>query len=80
VLRIAEPRCHVSPSRGDDAIISRRFTPDRARSGGSGTISLPETSGGERNWDCRYTWMRDTTLTLQARHYLNLDWEAWRMC
>jgi GH15 family glucan-1,4-alpha-glucosidase len=40
------------------------------------TTSLPETPGGERNWDYRYTWMRDTTFTLQALHYLRLDWEA----
>jgi GH15 family glucan-1,4-alpha-glucosidase len=40
------------------------------------TTSLPETPGGERNWDYRYTWVRDTTFTLQALHYLNLDWEA----
>ena len=40
------------------------------------TTSLPETPGGERNWDYRYTWMRDSTFTLQALHYLDLDWEA----
>ena len=40
------------------------------------TTSLPETPGGERNWDYRYTWMRDTTFTLQALHWLNLDQEA----
>jgi GH15 family glucan-1,4-alpha-glucosidase len=40
------------------------------------TTSLPETPGGERNWDYRYCWMRDTTFTLQALHFLNLDWEA----
>ena len=40
------------------------------------TTSLPETPGGERNWDYRYTWIRDTTFTLQALHLLNLDWEA----
>jgi GH15 family glucan-1,4-alpha-glucosidase len=40
------------------------------------TTSLPETPGGERNWDYRYTWMRDSTFTLQALHYLGLDWEA----
>jgi GH15 family glucan-1,4-alpha-glucosidase len=40
------------------------------------TTSLPETPGGERNWDYRYAWMRDSTFTLQALHWLNLNWEA----
>ena len=40
------------------------------------TTSLPETSGGERNWDYRYTWIRDSTFLLRALHYLFLDWEA----
>ena len=40
------------------------------------TTSLPETPGGARNWDYRYTWMRDATFMLQALHWLNLDWEA----
>jgi alpha,alpha-trehalase len=40
------------------------------------TTSLPETPGGERNWDYRFTWIRDSTFTLQALHYLDLDWEA----
>jgi alpha,alpha-trehalase len=40
------------------------------------TSSLPETPGGERNWDYRYTWIRDATFTLQALHFLDLDYEA----
>ncbi|HUA48243.1 MAG TPA: glycoside hydrolase family 15 protein [Solirubrobacteraceae bacterium] len=40
------------------------------------TTSLPETPGGERNWDYRYTWMRDATFTLEALHVLALDEEA----
>ncbi len=40
------------------------------------TTSLPETPGGERNWDYRYSWLRDSTFTLQALHFLNLGGEA----
>jgi GH15 family glucan-1,4-alpha-glucosidase len=40
------------------------------------TTSLPETPGGERNWDYRYTWVRDSTFALWALYTLGLDREA----
>ena len=40
------------------------------------TTSLPENFGGTRNWDYRYTWIRDTAFTLRALHSLGFDTEA----
>ncbi len=45
------------------------------------TTSLPERIGGERNWDYRYCWLRDATLTLLA--FINAGYleeaRAWRV-
>src|SRR3990170_3882933 len=40
------------------------------------TTSLPETLGGERNYDYRYTWIRDATFALWGLYSLGFDWEA----
>ena len=40
------------------------------------TTSLPETPGGERNWDYRYSWIRDSTFMLWGLYSLGFDWEA----
>jgi GH15 family glucan-1,4-alpha-glucosidase len=44
------------------------------------TTSLPEALGGVRNWDYRYCWLRDATLTLLALVRAGYDGEAraWR--
>ena len=40
------------------------------------TCSLPETLGGSRNWDYRYTWMRDAAFTVYAFMRVGLTYEA----
>ena len=42
----------------------------------AGTTSLPETPGGDRNWDYRYSWIRDSTFMLWALYTLGFDEEA----
>jgi GH15 family glucan-1,4-alpha-glucosidase len=41
------------------------------------TTSLPETPGGARNWDYRYTWVRDSAFMLRALLRLGFEWEAY---
>jgi GH15 family glucan-1,4-alpha-glucosidase len=40
------------------------------------TTSLPETPGGDRNYDYRFTWIRDATFALWGMYSLGFDWEA----
>ena len=40
------------------------------------TMGLPEQVGGERNWDYRFTWIRDASLSVQALLGLGLNEEA----
>jgi GH15 family glucan-1,4-alpha-glucosidase len=42
----------------------------------SPTMGLPERIGGERNWDYRYTWLRDAALALYALIYVGFEDEA----
>jgi alpha,alpha-trehalase len=40
------------------------------------TTSLPETPKGERNWDYRYSWIRDATFALWGLFTLGFEWDA----
>ncbi len=40
------------------------------------TTSLPERVGGEKNWDYRFTWVRDAALTIDAFALLRMDEEV----
>ncbi len=40
------------------------------------STSLPETIGGARNYDYRYSWIRDATFALWGMYSLGYDWEA----
>ena len=42
----------------------------------AGSTSLPETPGGNRNYDYRFTWIRDATFALWGMFSLGFDWEA----
>jgi len=42
----------------------------------AGTTSLPEAPGSDRNYDYRFTWIRDATFALWGMYSLGFDWEA----
>jgi GH15 family glucan-1,4-alpha-glucosidase len=82
-------RCTVSGEYRDAVVrslLTLRALED-AETGGiaaAATTSLPEQIGGQRNWDYRYCWLRDSTFTLYALlesgyHYEARAWRDWLM-
>ncbi len=78
-------RCsHDGPYR--EAVVRSLLTLRLLTHGGTGgivaapTTSLPEDFGGERNWDYRFCWLRDASLTLEALLQSGYEREArlWR--
>jgi len=64
-------RCtYAGPYRDEvlRSLITLRLLTDSKRGGivAAATTSLPEDFGGERNWDYRYTWLRDASMTVRA--------------
>ncbi len=59
VMKYSAVEIKTLPAAANDAIIAA-------------TCSLPEAIGGERNWDYRYSWIRDSAFTLYALLRLGL--------
>lgn len=76
--------CHDGPYRAEvirSLLVLRALTHDQT--GGivaAATTSLPESFGGERNWDYRYVWLRDASLTLSVllAHGISDEVDHWR--
>ena len=79
---LARPRRLPRPPVADPPAAQRAHAegpdlrPDRARWSPPPRRRCPRRRGGERNWDYRYTWIRDATFTLWGLYTLGFDWEA----
>ena len=75
---------HVGPHRAEvvrSLLVLRALThEDTGGIVAAATTSLPEDFGGVRNWDYRYVWLRDASLTLEAllEHGFVAEAHEWR--
>ena len=75
---------HVGPHRAEvvrSLLVLRALThEDTGGIVAAATTSLPEDFGGVRNWDYRYVWLRDASLTLEALldHGFVVEAQEWR--
>jgi GH15 family glucan-1,4-alpha-glucosidase len=65
---IEEPWHYLAVRSG--LVLKLLSNPDTGAIAAAATTSLPEKLGGRRNWDYRYAWVRDTSLTDQALFHL----------
>jgi GH15 family glucan-1,4-alpha-glucosidase len=75
--------CHIQhPGQPDEqtlrsAIILKSLSFERTGAiVAAPTTSLPEVAGGQRNWDYRFSWVRDSVFTVHALHELGCEREA----
>lgn len=71
---IGNPWHHLAVRSG--LVLKLLSNPDNGAIAAAATTSLPEKIGGVRNWDYRYSWIRDASLTNQALFHLGHADEA----
>jgi len=78
--RSQEPSAYDREVRRSLLILRALTNEDTGGIVAAATTSLPESFGGSRNWDYRYVWLRDASMTLQALilHGFAEEAEKWR--
>lgn len=72
---------HPDPLTRRSALVLKALCFERTGAiAAAATTSLPEAPGGVRNWDYRYSWLRDSVLAVRALHALGFAREAERFC